>query len=224
MASRRNFLHHGMGLAALGLVVEAGGASDAAASALAKLRAAVGDVDLPLSVAVAPTDPGHREALTVAIAERRVVRLEYTTASRPEPSTALVEPARLRLVDGYTYLDAWSLTRDRWRSYRLDRIVAVEPLEERFNERDDPPTAWFEDATGRLTLVVRPAARWIAEYYPTLEVADEGRWLRVTFPVASLDWAARLVLRLGADVVEVRDDAVRDASRALAREALRAYS
>ena len=112
-----------------------------------------------------------------------------------------------------------------WRGHdaSLDRIVAVEPLEERFNERDDPPTAWFEDATGRLTLVVRPAARWIAEDYPTLEVADEGRWLRVTFPVASLDWAARLVLRLGADVVEVRDDAVRDASRALAREALRAY-
>ena len=211
-------------MAALGLVVEAGGASDAAASALAKLRAAVGDVDLPLSVAVAPTDPGHREALTVAIAERRVVRLEYTTASRPEPSTALVEPARLRLVDGYTYLDAWSLTRDRWRSYRLDSIVAVEPLEERFNERDDPPTAWFEDATGRLTLVVRPAARWIAEYYPTLEVADEGKNVSVTLPVASVDWAARLVLRLGADVVEVRDDAVRDAARGLAREALLVYS
>jgi hypothetical protein len=32
------------------------------------------------------------------------------------------------------------------------------------------------------------------------------------------------VLRLGADVVEVRDDAVRDAARGLAREALLVYS
>ncbi|MFT3887130.1 MAG: WYL domain-containing protein [Arachnia sp.] len=210
-------------IAALRLVVESAGVSDAATSALAKLERAVGDVDPGLSVTVAPSDPGHRDALTTAIAERRVVRLGYTAAGRAEVSTALVEPARLRLVDGYTYLDAWSLTRDAWRSYRLDRIVSVEPLEDRFNERDDPPSAWFEDVPDRLTLTVRPAARWIAEYFPTSAVADLGDRLEVTFPYASPRWAAALLLRLGDDVLEVSDETVREAARALAREALSGY-
>nr|WP_269452234.1 hypothetical protein [Tessaracoccus coleopterorum] len=64
-------------LAALRLVVDVAGQSEAAASALAKLEAAVGVDDDKLQVAVEPSDPGHRAALDGAVSARNVVRLRY---------------------------------------------------------------------------------------------------------------------------------------------------
>lgn len=210
-------------LAALRLVVDVAGESEAAGSALAKLQAVVGDAAERLKVAIAPSDPGHRAALAAAIHARHVVELGYRRADRGGESVAVVEPVAMRLVDGYTYLDAWSRPRGAWRSYRLDRIASVETLAETFSPRADPPSGWFEDAPGRLTLTVRPEARWIAEYYPTTEVSESGGLVRVSFPVASRQWAAALLLRLGDQVVEVSDEGIRDLARARAAEALAGY-
>ena len=209
-------------LAALKLVVEVAGESDAALSALAKLEAAVGGGS-QVSVAVTPTDPTIRGILTEAIAQRRVVRLTYRSSSRPGESVAEVEPARLRLVDGSTYLDAWSRPREAWRSFRLDRIVDAEVLDERAGDRGEPRSDWFEDVADELTLVVTPHGRWIAEYYPTTAVEEHGDDVAVTFPVASFDWAVALVLRLGRDVVSVSDDRVAQAAREKAAQALAHY-
>lgn len=209
-------------LAALRLVVDVAGESDAAMSALAKLEAAVGG-ESAVSVTVSATDPTLRGQLSDAIAERRAVRLTYRASNRPGESEAEVEPARLRLVDGFTYLDAWSRPREAWRSFRLDRVVAVEPLDSQAGDHGEPPTGWFDDVSDQLTLTVAPTARWITEYYPTTDVTDHGSSLEVTFPVASLDWAVSLVLRLGDDALAISDENIAAASRAKARQALAFY-
>ena len=210
-------------LAALRLVVEVAGGSEAALSALHKLEAAVEDGADGLSVAVAPTDPEHRSALTAAAAGHRVVRLTYRAGGRTGTTVADVEPARVRLVDGFAYLDAWSRSRGAWRSFRLDRVEAVETLAEEFSPRGDPPEGWFDDVARQLTLTVTRRAAWIAEYYPTTSVEPDGDALRVTFPVASPDWAAALVLRLGDAVLDVSDDAVSALARERAAAALALY-
>lgn len=210
-------------LAALRLVVDVAGSSEAAATALAKLEAAVGSDDDRVSVSVAPSDPGDRAVLASAIAEAQVVRLTYRKPGSPQDQVAEVEPARLRLVDGYPYLEAWSRGRDAWRSYRLDRLVAVEVLDERFQPRADPPTTWFDDAPGRLTVTVRDSARWIAEYYPTTQVEERPEGLAVTFPVASRSWARGLLLRLGDAVVEVSEKDLAAEAGDVARAALAHY-
>lgn len=210
-------------LAALRLVVDVAGTSAAAASALAKLQAAVGAADEHLSVSVAATDPGDRAALTGAIDARRAVRLEYRTPGRPGTSEAVVEPARLNLVDGFTYLDAWSRPREAWRSFRLDRVVSLDVLDDAAGDHGDPPDGWFGDVPHQLTLTVAPSARWISEYYPTTSVEDLGDRLVVRFPVASHDWAVSLILRLGEAVLAVSDERVAAAARATAAEALAGY-
>jgi proteasome accessory factor C len=210
-------------IAALQLVADVAGETDAASSALAKLTDAFGDEGARLSVTVAATDPQQRAALTAAINARSAVELTYRTPGRPGTSQAIVEPARLRLVDGFTYLDAWSRPRDAWRSYRLDRIESVEVVDDPVTDRGDPPSGWFGEADARLTLTVRPRARWIAEYYPTLAVDDVEEGLRVTFPLASQAWAAGLVLRLGDDVVEVSDPEIATVVRRRAAAALALY-
>ncbi|MBB1509004.1 WYL domain-containing protein [Tessaracoccus sp. MC1756] len=210
-------------LAALRLVVDVAGRSDAAASALKKLEAAVGEADAHVSVAVESTDPQRRAALSRAVEQRRAVQLEYRTTGRQGTTTAVVEPARLNLVDGYTYLDAWSRSREAWRSYRLDRVVAVEVLDQAAGDHGAPPDGWFDDVPDRLTLTVQPSARWIAEYFPTVGVEDLGDRVAVTFPVASHDWAVSLILRLGGAVLDVSDDRVAQAARVKAGRALAGY-
>lgn len=210
-------------LAALRLVVDVAGESEAARSALGKLETAVGSDDDRLSVTVAPSDAGDRARLTAAIGGRRVARLTYRKPGSAAEQVADVEPAKLRLVDGFPYLDAWSRERQAWRSYRLDRIVGVEVLDEPFEGRGEPPTTWFGDAPGRLSVTVRDGARWIAEYYPTTEVSEGTDSLTVTFPVASRRWACGLLLRLGGAVVAVSDPDLAAEARQLAQAALAQY-
>ncbi|NHB85856.1 WYL domain-containing protein [Tessaracoccus sp. HDW20] len=140
-----------------------------------------------------------------------------------EESTADVEPAGLRLVDGYTYLDAWSRPRQAWRSFRLDRIVSVEVLPETFEPRGEPTTGWFDDVPRRLGVTVTRQAAWIVEYYPTSEVVNHGDRLEVTFPVASEEWAVGLLLRLGDQLLAVSDPALRETARVRAAAALAHY-
>lgn len=210
-------------LAALRLVVEVAGESEAARSALAKLEAAVGSEGQGIQVAVAATDPGRRSELAAAIVARRAVRLTYRTPGRTGPSEAVVEPARLRLVAGFTYLDAWSRPREAWRSFRLDRIESVEVLDDQWVDRGEPPSAWFDDVARRLTITVTTSARWITEYFPTTSVQETADGIQVTFPVASTRWAVSLLLRLGDQVTHVSDDAVSTAAKATAEAALAYY-
>lgn len=210
-------------LAALRVVVEVAGESAAARSALDKLEAAVGREGDRLTVALAAGDAGHRAVLRAAVAAGTAVVLRYRTPGRPGVSEAVVEPARLHVVDGYTYLDAWSRVRGAWRSFRLDRVEAVEATTEPAGEHGDPPAGWFEDAPVHLTLLLDPSARWVSEYYPTTAVAERSEGLSVTFPVASTDWATSLLLRLGGRVRAVSDPAIEAAARSRAAAALAHY-
>ena len=137
-----------------------------------------------------------------------------------------MEPARLRVVDGTTYLDAWSRLRDAWRSFRMDRIRSVEVLDELSPAREgleEATGSWFADSERRVELTLGPGASWVPEYYPTHSVESDVTGLRVVLPVGSRDWLVSLLLRLGEDVVIVSDgEAVTEAAER-AWEALRAY-
>jgi predicted DNA-binding transcriptional regulator YafY len=71
--------------------------------------------------------------------------------------------------------------------------------------------------------LLRPASRWVAEYYVTNDVKDRGDGsIEVTLPAKTLAWAARLLLRLGddAEALEPRElaaEVVGLARRSLAR-------
>jgi len=73
-------------------------------------------------------------------------------------------------------------------------------------------------------LRLRPAARWIAEYYATteLEERDDGG-VEATLPARQLGWVARLLLRVGDDAEVVEPVELRDEVRRLALETLAAY-
>lgn len=209
-------------LLALDMLVEISGGSQETTEARRKIREVIGEVQLPAEVAVSAGDSQQMQLLSRAIAEHRALRLDYLGSGGP--SAPVVEPHQLRIVEGFTYLDAWSRTRNAWRSYRLDRIADLVVLEEAFEPRDKPAGDWFDDVESDLTITVTPQAAWVAEYYPisARESLDHG--MQVTFPVSSPSWATSLLLRLGDQVVAVEDtqfatQASEEASRALSNYA-----
>ncbi len=166
---------------------------------------------------------------TSAISRGVRVRLTYDGLVRGRTTTPQVDPARIDLRDGAAYLQAFSLDRRAWRTYRLDRIVAADPTGEPVDDHGPAPVParqWFDDGRGdnTVTLALRPASRWITEYYPMADtpdhlVAPDG-WELATFPVADPRWLTALLLRLGDDVRVVHPSGAQRDAVERAREAL----
>jgi len=185
----------------------------ALASALAKLRDALGPDTLGdaagIEGAVTGSAPAHLDALRAAAAGLRRIRIDYTAASTGERSVREVEPEAVFASAGHWYVVAWDVAADGERLFRADRVSAVEETAERFAPRGlegagrQLYTAGDQDLAVRLLL--RPAARWVAEYYVTDDVVTRpDGTVEATLPARQTGWIAKLLLRLGPDA-EVLD-------------------
>lgn len=200
----------------------------AVASALAKLDAVVGSATPRVGVQLAAGAEDVREALLDAVARGAAVRLEYDGPSRPQATFPLVDPERITVRDGYTYLDAWSHDRAAWRTYRLDRIAAVTPTEQPISDHGAAPVftaGWLDERpdAAEITVTLAEAGRWITEYVPTRRVEETGAGVQVTLLVADPAWLRRLLLRLGPAVLAVDPPRAAQSAREAAREALGLY-
>lgn len=176
-------------------------------------------------------DPRVREAAQQALDRKRRLHLTYWVPSRDETTERDVDPMRLVLADGHTYLEAWCRRAEDVRLFRLDRVAEARVLD---TPSEPPPGARPRDLSNGLfqpspddelaTLEVEPAAAWVSEYYPceTVEELGEGR-LRIRLRVTDRRWLKRLALRLGGHARIVEPVDLADAVRADAAAALAAY-
>ena len=73
-------------------------------------------------------------------------------------------------------------------------------------------------------LRLRPAARWVAEYYVSTDLVEgEDGSVAVTLPARRLDWIALLLLRLGPDAEVLEPPELGERARELARRTLDRY-
>ena len=195
-------------------------------SARAKLEGVFGSGADRVEVRVSAGEEAVRGQLADALEAGRAVRLTYHGLSRGQETQPVVDPVSLGTRDGYGYLTAWAHERDAWRTYRLDRIVRVDVLEDAVGHHGEAPalaSGWLDERPDavEVTLELKAAGRWITEYHPMLEVVERPRGgVRVRLLVADPAWFRRLLLRLGPAVVRVEPaEAAMSASEA-AREAL----
>jgi proteasome accessory factor C len=208
---------------------------DAVERALAKVESAAGDAAVSagrVAVQTSYADTSRVKEVRGALERGRAIRMTYYTAGRDATSERVVDPMRLLLVSGLTYLEAWCRKAGAVRRFRVDRIDALTELEE---AAAPPPEASVPDIRAGMfqpssdqpvvTLRVGRTARWITEYYPCEEIQDEpgGRCL-VTLRASDLSWARRLVMSLGEDAEVVAPAELADEVRAEARSALAAYA
>ncbi|RJQ79918.1 YafY family transcriptional regulator [Pseudonocardiaceae bacterium YIM PH 21723] len=182
--------------------------------AVAKIESAVGQAQ-PAGVVVglAARESARAEAarpiLQEAITRHRAVGLRYYTASRDEITERVIDPLRLLIMDGRSYLEAWCRRAEDVRMFRLDRVDRAEVLDEPADPPADAARSDFSDGVWRqddaphtATLMLRPDARWIAEYYPVQESAELAHGcLRVTMKYWDPSWMVRLLLGQGGEAV-----------------------
>lgn len=208
---------------------------EAARSAIAKIEAAAGAAGQDTSAAAAddpaPVESRAATAVRTAVQYGHALAIDYYSASHDTLTSRIVDPIRVLLIGGHSYLEAWSREAEGVRLFRFDRIVDAtelgEPAAAPEPARHAPPDTSLFDGDPALPsarLAVAPAASWMFEYYPMREVLElpDGS-CEAVMTYASEDWMTRLVLGFGAAVRVLEPASLARRVRDAAAAALESY-
>ena len=161
-----------------------------------RMLATVG-VDVPERIERAPL----LDALIAAAQERRWVRVIYRSAERR--TTQHLLPRQIFAQQGYWYCRAYSAEHAAERTYRVDRLEALEPSGDDFQPPPTPDPLPY-DHVSHPQVVVALTARGVAavESDPHLgrqieRLPDGSGRLSFRCPPDELDWFARYFASLG---------------------------
>jgi proteasome accessory factor BC len=172
------------------------------------------DVEEPPDRIALSEEEGLIATLSKAIAEHRVVEIEYTAVGE-ETSVRVIEPHALERELPWWYVHSWDRTRDAQRSFRLDRMRRAELLEESFEPRGEVVPQKLRDVSTARVLFSPVVGRWRVER--GAQPLAKGHALEeVRF--GSLDWLVGEILsyRGEAEVlepVELRREVLQRAKR-----------
>lgn len=177
---------------------------EAVLSAAAKLREILGPEAAAIFDSLAAEDPAEwtsQEILREAMEAGRKVSFTYHSHASDSTRTRVVDPARIFVTGGETYLTAWEEASGRHKNFRADRMSGVTVLEEPASPHLDNLPFDPEDPFGyrlisrQADLLLHPEHTWLADYFPiTLGEADEDGWVRASMPVGSREWLVRFAL------------------------------
>ncbi|MCT9093570.1 YafY family transcriptional regulator [Streptomyces sp. ASQP_92] len=159
-------------------------------------------------------DTPHLAGVAAAVWERRAVVLHYRRWRSPQEIERRVKPYGLVLKAGRWYLVAAGPSGTR--TYRVDQIDQLRPLQEQFSPPDGFDLRAYWDRyladfrarlhTGEAVVRLTPeGARRLGVTPP-----QDGEWAEVRVPIESIDHAHGEFLRLGADIDVMAPPELRD--------------
>ena len=202
--------------------------------ALAKVEEAAGAAALPagrVDVAL-EGEQAVLPAVRDALARHRRLHLSYHVPGRDETTERDVDPVRIVVADGRSYLEGWCRRAEALRLFRLDRVLAVTVLDLPADPPADLPARDLSEGLFQpgpddtlVTLALQPGAHWVADYHPCerVEPAPDGVLL-AHLRTRDTDWVRRLALRLGGSGRVVAPAELAEQVRMDARAALSAYT
>jgi predicted DNA-binding transcriptional regulator YafY len=153
------------------------------------------------------------EKLRLAARQYRRVRLSYQSQNRSEPALRDLDPYALVHRWGWWYVIGFCHLRQAMRTFRVDRIQALELLETTFETPNDFDLRKYLEhepqAQPQINARMRfaPHAARVAQegrsYWETLREQEDGA-VEVSFDAPTLEWAASTALAYG-PLVEVLD-------------------
>jgi proteasome accessory factor C len=181
-------------------MASAGAGPPALSTAVTKLQAALlpaeGSIDVDIAV-----EPELVAVLRDAAARSEVIEITHTSLASGRTTNRHIEPWTVFSTLGNWYVAGHCRLVGDQRTFRIDRIQAVELTGEAFDppEALPPPevryTPGVDDIRARIRLA--PEAGWVAEYYPVDVVKSDPEGTVIEFSAADASVAARLLLRLG---------------------------
>jgi proteasome accessory factor C len=223
-------------LVALRMLAEVPADGSAVARLIAKIEAAAGASAAPSAQATividSPNAGGVAAKIAEALAAGKRLHLRHYNHSRDEATERDVDPMRLLVVEGRTYLEGWCRRAEGVRLFRLDRVLDLTVLDvpksvPEAAEPVDVDAGLFRpsDADVHVELELAAGARWVAEYYPCESVTELGESrLRAVLRTPDTRWVRRLALRLGEEARVVSPASLADAVRDDAAAALALYA
>ncbi|RSM84278.1 YafY family transcriptional regulator [Kibdelosporangium aridum] len=182
----------------------------------------------------------YLSTVAAAVWEQRRISVRYRRWGNAEVDR-LLEPLGVVLKNGTWYLIAAS--KGEPRTYRVSRILALEPTEEKFDRPKDfdlakyweasaervQDTLWRGEATVRLSPTGRKmvfllgpvVGRALRDHEPE---PDEDGWITVTVPIETNMHALHAILQLGADAEVLEPQELRDMFAKAAADLSRLYS
>ncbi|MEA2350274.1 MAG: proteasome accessory factor, partial [Thermoleophilaceae bacterium] len=167
------------------------------------------------------------QVVSRAIAERRLLELEYYKENEDEFTTRRVEPYQLLNGQEGWYVHSFDPERDAPRSFRLDRIRTATMLDDEFEQRPGiepdvqgwPRTGEVPASRAARVWISPERARWAREARRVVEDLRDGAVI-VEVHYAGDDWLVREILKEAGDAVVLEPEearlAVLDAAEALA--------
>ncbi len=193
-----------------------------------KVVAALGEDPIRegLQVATAGGDDAQVAAIVSrAIADRRLLAIEYYKENEDEFSERTVEPYALINGQQGWYVASFDPARDSVRHFRLDRIKAATVTRKGFEPRPEVDPAADVDgwprtgevpASRRARVWISPErARWAREERAVVQELTDGAVI-VELSFAGVDWLVREVLKEAGDAVVLEPADARDAVRTAA--------
>ncbi|WP_182347501.1 helix-turn-helix transcriptional regulator [Tomitella gaofuii] len=176
-------------------------------------------------------DPASADAVREAVKRGRALRIRYYSATRDTWTDRVVDPIRIHLAAGNSYLLAWCRSAEDDRKFRLDRIDSAEvldaPSEPRSAEPVDALADFYDAAAGlpQVRLAVAPDCLWALDYFPMVDLADHpdgGKEASLRY--ASEEWLRRFLLGFGGRIRILDRPAESQRVHTSAVEALDAYA
>jgi proteasome accessory factor C len=156
--------------------------------------------------------------LSGAIAEHRLVKIEYYKENEDDLTKRTIEPYGLMNGSEGWYVHAFDPKREAPRSFRLDRIKSVDVSDDEFEPREGmepdvsgwPSTGEVPDARMARVWISPERARWARETRNVVEDLKDGA-LIVELPYAGTDYLAREILKEAGDAAVLEPDEARTA-------------
>jgi proteasome accessory factor BC len=197
----------------------------ALSSAREKIVAALGGTDpmAQLHVASAAADDSAiARVVSEAIAERRLLRLEYYKPNEDEFSERTIEPyALINGREGW-YVASFDPAKEDVRHFRLDRIKHAEVTETPYEPRPEVDPAadvdgWLRTGEVQASRTARvwvspERARWMREEHRATQELTDGSVV-VELPYKGTDWLVRRVLEEAGDAAVLEPADAREAVR-----------
>lgn len=151
-----------------------------------------------------PTSAPEADTVRTAVHRGRALRFVYHSASSDSSTTRVVDPARISVADGHSYVHGVDRSTGAWRTFRTDRMSGVEDVGER-RALGPEPQEHGGDAPRSEAATVRAAGAWFLDEFPFRDVVrrPDGD-LDVTVGYHDRAWLGRFLLG-HADVVSPTD-------------------
>lgn len=168
-----------------------------------------------------------------AIAEQKVLDIEYFSWYNEQQSQRQVEPIGICLMNSYWHLISWCRLRKDYRDFRIDRIISLKIADQRFNKRNRESLEEYirkASESERLQVYVLDFdpqyAKYLYEqkyYYGYIDEYKVGDKIRMSFVNSSVEYFGRWLLVWGNSVEIVEPESLKNFMKGLSVEIYQHY-